>query len=82
MRVMEINIEDYEGIQVIIRSGDRDWVGTTVTVKDVQPNGDCKMTDGGSYFNENVKRIQMDPNGKCDGYEFDYIKTKTCKLSQ
>lgn len=46
-----------EGDTVKIYAGDRDYVNCTATVKDIQPDGACKISFGSEYMNANISEI-------------------------
>lgn len=56
--------KDFEGVKVKITGGDRDWVGTECTIKNVKDNGDCEVHSIYSFYTSNVKHIQINPDEK------------------
>ena len=60
----------HEGLVVKILSGDKDWVGAEVTVKNVGENGDCDMSAGSVMFRANINRIQTNPLGDTKNYDY------------
>ena len=61
---------NYEGLVVKIIAGDKDWVGTEVTIKNVDENGDCEMTIGNTMFKANINEVQIDPLGDIKNYSY------------
>ena len=61
--------ELYEGLKVKLISGDRDRVGSTCKIQNVQNDGGCEVSFGPDYMYSNVDKIQTNPNKPWDGYD-------------
>jgi hypothetical protein len=72
--------KDFEGAKVKITSGDRDWVGTECTIRNVKEDGECEVYSyyGYDFFRSNIKHIQTNPNEKwnTNGHEMILLNSK------
>lgn len=66
----KINFKIKEDTEVLILAGDRFVVGEKARVREIQPDGSCKICFKSDYMNDNINNIETNPfnrkNTKCD----------------